>query len=134
MKRLSKALGITAIVLALSGCEGQRPPTVTESSNDNFRVTATTEYSASSGKNLPSAQHIDFSATKKGAYLIEGWRSVYRRNDRLDKIVDFEVTELPFERRIDFSSDVYRAEITYSDGSVMERSTVTFPVCNVSCL
>jgi len=130
MRSLNKTLEIAAVVLVLTGCDGQRSPIVNKTSVDNFKATATTTYRHSMGENFPSTQHLDFSATKKGAYLIEGWKSVYRYNDDLDKIVSFKVAKLPFEKKIDFSKDVYRVEITYSNGSVIERSTVRFPINN----
>ena len=129
---LNKTLGITAIVLALAGCS-QKAPEINETATDNFKATATSEYELQYGENRPGPRHLDFSATKKGAYLIEGWTIRYRCQDKLDAIVSFEVTDLPFERRVNFSKDVYRVEVTYSDGKVMERSTVELPLQISKC-
>ncbi|MCA9485694.1 MAG: hypothetical protein KC506_02520, partial [Nanoarchaeota archaeon] len=94
MGNLGKFLGITVMSLAFVGCEKPRAPTSSKTVTSSSEITATTEYKYDLGENFPSRRSLRFSATKKGAYLIEGWKGVYRGRDQLDKIVTFDVDEL----------------------------------------
>ena len=129
MKGLGKKLCIAAIVLNLTGCDPQLETRTKKTIEKNFEAAAITiGFERSWGDNIPK-HRLEFSASKRGAYLIEGWNSSPRPgdDDGLDKIVDYVVTELPFKKEIDFSRRDYRVEITYSDGSSIERATILFP-------
>ena len=130
MHSLTKMMAAASLCATMAACTGPRSPTVQQTRNSTIHADATTQYGHSMGYNFPARQYIDFTPQKTGSYLIEGWRSVYRCNDKLDRMVKLQIDHLPFEQRIEFGSDVYRVEITYSDGTRIDRTQVHFPVMN----
>jgi len=62
-----------------------------------------------------------------GNYLFEGWVANYRAQDSLGEKWEYLVKEIPFERKIDLKSLIYRLEIirVVKDNEI-ERETLKF--------
>jgi hypothetical protein len=100
---------------------------IEEFDGPNFDATTKTEYIYGGCGIWHQGKTMEFLAENEGTYLIESWNARYRNTDELSDVISFEVDRLPFERVLIFGEDVYRVEITYSDGKTMERSTLNFP-------
>lgn len=133
---MKKMLLLILIVFTIVSCE-TRPSIVKHSSNELITTTTLKEYVPNTVDAFISGQSIKLSVHKTGVYMVEAWSPRYRSVDYLWSIGTFNVNKLPFDTVIYFIRNgrnndnlglggVYRVEITYSDGRVMERKTIHF--------